>query len=293
MSGIAQFFAFRCSIKITTFLCLRNLRNKFASMQVFRTGSVGSGSLAEFQGLCRCVHCREVLVMTNRVLQSLTPEARRFLQDHALTRPVSTGEQLYPDEAPFTHAVFPSSGVISLMGRRENGTQAEKAAIGNEGFLGLAVILGGGFALSDSVVRVGGEATYVPISTMQEGVERFACFRTIMMRYAQSLVVQLMETVISSRLDQAEAQVVNWLLLASRRMNHRHFVLTQDSLAEALGLRRVTVGAVWSKLKREEIITYSRGLLMVRDLERLEAYASESYRRTVAAFSWQDSAQNL
>lgn len=228
--------------------------------------------------------------MTNRVLRSLAPEARDFLQNHALTRPVSTGEQLYPDKAPFTHAVFPASGVISLMGRRENGTQAEKATIGNEGFVGLAVLLGGGFALSDSVVRVAGEATYIPISAIEEGVERFSCLRTIMMQYAQSLVVQLMETVISSRLDQAEAQVVNWLLFANRRMSHRHFVLTQDSLAEALGLRRVTVGAVWSKLKREGIISYSRGLLMVRDLERLEGYSSESYRRTIEAFSWQDKA---
>lgn len=231
--------------------------------------------------------------MKNRILQNLSPEARDFLDGYALTRPISPAEQIYPDGAPFTHAVFPRSGVISLMGHRENGTRAEKAAIGNEGFLGLAVILGGGFALSDSVVRVGGEATYIPMTAMQEAGERFACFRTIMMRYAQSLVVQLLESVISSRLDQAEAQVVNWLLLANRRMHGSHFMLTQDSLAEALGLRRVTVGAVWSKLKREGIVTYSRGLLLVKDVQSLEAYASESYRRTLDAFAWQDVADDV
>jgi len=226
--------------------------------------------------------------MRNRILEALSPEAQQFLDAHALTRPVSAGEELYSDAAPFTHAVFPKSGVISLMGHRENGTLAEKAAIGNEGFLGLAIILGGGFALSRSVVRIGGEATYVPMPVLQEAGEHFDCFRKIMMRYAQSLVVQLMESVVSSRLDQAEAQVVNWLLMASRRMGHHHFVLTQDSLAEALGLRRVTVGAVWSRLKREGIITYSRGLVMVRDPQQLQTYASESYRRTIEAFSWQD-----
>lgn len=231
--------------------------------------------------------------MTNRILRNLSPEARDFLNSHALIRPVSPGEMIYPDGAPFTHAVFPRSGMISLMGHRENGTRAEKAAIGNEGFLGLAVILGGDSALSDSVVRVGGEATYVPMTVIREAGERFACFRTIMMRYAQSLVVQMMESVISSRLDQAEAQVVNWLLLANRRMHGSHFMLTQDSLGEALGLRRVTVGAVWSKLKRDGIITYSRGLLMVTDVQGLEAYASESYRRTLDAFAWQEIADDL
>lgn len=231
--------------------------------------------------------------MTNRILQSLSPEARAFLDDYALTRPISPGERLYSDRAPFTHAVFPRSGVISLMGHRANGTRAEKAAIGNEGFLGLAVILGGGLALSDSVVRVGGEATYIPMTALHEAGERFACFRTIMMRYAQSLVVQLLESVISARLDQAEAQVVNWLLFANTRMHGSHFLLTQDSLADALGLRRVTVGSVWSKLKREGIITYSRGLLLVKNLPALEAYASESYRRTLEAYAWQHTPQTV
>ena len=225
--------------------------------------------------------------MENLILRALSQEARSFLQQHALTRPVATGEVLYTDHAPFTHAVFPSSGVISLMGKRENGTIAEKAAIGNEGFIGLAVLLGTGYSLSTSLARIAGEVTYIPMSAMREAEQRFACFRRIMMWYAQALVVQLMEAVVSARLDQAEAQVVNWLLFANRRMHDTAFVLTQDSLAEALGLRRVTVGAVWSKLKREGIISYSRGLLQIRDVQALEAYASESYGRTLDAFAWQ------
>ena len=230
--------------------------------------------------------------MENLILRAFSQEARGFLDEHALNLPVAAGEVLYADKAPFTHAVFPRSGVISLMGRRENGTQAEKAAIGNEGFLGLAVILGTGYSLSSSVVRVAGEVTYIPMSAMHEAGQRFACFRLIMMRYAQSLVVQLMESVISARLDQAEAQVVNWLLFTNRRMHGASFVLTQDSLAEALGIRRVTVGAVWTKLKREGIISYSRGHMLIRDVQALEAHASESYGRTLDAFAWQVAAHD-
>ncbi|KPQ12296.1 MAG: cAMP-responsive transcriptional regulator [Saliniramus fredricksonii] len=225
--------------------------------------------------------------MENLILRAFSQEARGFLAEYALRRPVATGEVLYADKMPFTHAVFPHTGIISLMGQRENGTLAEKAAIGNEGFLGLAVILGAGHSLSNSVVRVAGEVSYIPMSAMHEAGERFACYRLIMMRYAQSLVVQLMESVVSARLDQAEAQVVNWLLFANRRMHDSAFVLTQDSLAEVLGLRRVTVGGVWSKLKREGIISYSRGLLQIKDLRALEAYASESHGRTLDAFAWQ------
>lgn len=229
--------------------------------------------------------------LENLVLRALSQEARGFLDQHALTRPTATGEILYTEKAPFTHAIFPRSGVISLIGNRKNGTLTEKVAVGNEGFLGLAVVIGPDISLNTSTMRIAGEVTYIPMSAMHEARERFACFRLIMMRYARSLVVQLMESVVSARLDQAEAQVVNWLLLANQRMHGGPFVLTQDALAEALGLRRVTVGAVWTKLKREGIINYSRGHVLIKDLPALEAYASESYFRTLDAFAWQGPAR--
>lgn len=207
---------------------------------------------------------------------------------------MSAGEILYPDRAPFTHAIFPNRGIISLMGERAEGTRAEKASVGREGFLGVAVILGGDCTLSRSVVRVSGDVTYVPMDVMREAGERFGCFRYILMRYAQAFIVQLMECALSARLDQAQAQIANWLCMAQVRMEGLPFGLTQDSLAEALGVRRITVGSTLSMLKREGVVTYSRGLMTIKDPARLAGFGSESHLRILEAFAWQDEPeQNL
>ena len=207
---------------------------------------------------------------------------------YALTRPVSAGEVLYPENTPFTHAIFPNRGIISLMGERANGCYAEQASIGREGFLGVAVMLGGETTLSRSVVRVSGEVTYVPMFAMREARERFACFRHIMDCYVQAFIAQLMETVLSARLDQTQAQIADWLSLAHVRMASASFGLTQESLAEALGVRRNTVTATLSMLKREGIVTYSRGFMTIKDPAQLTRFGSGGHLRILEAFAWQD-----
>jgi len=213
--------------------------------------------------------------------------------EYALTRPVSAGQMLYPDNAPLTHAIFPNRGIISLMGERADGGYAEQASIGREGFLGVAVMLGGKSTLSRSVVRVSGDVIYVPMFAMREAGERFACFRDVMNCYAQAFIAQLMETVLSARLDQTQAQVADWLSLAQVRMEGASFGLTQGSLAEALGVRRITVSATLSMLKREGIVSYSRGLLTIKDPARLARYGSESHLRILEAFVWQDELEKM
>jgi CRP-like cAMP-binding protein len=234
-----------------------------------------------------------VQAIPNRILLAMAPETRSFLLQHALTRPVAAGEVLYRESTPFSHAVFLNRGIISLMGERGDGSFGEKASIGREGLLGVAVMLGGENALSCSVVRVSGEATYIPMQAIREAADRFGCFRYIMMRYARSFIVQLLETVLSARLDQAQAQIADWLSMAHVRMEGEPFGLTQDSLAEALGVRRITVGSTLSMLKREGIVTYSRGLMAIRDPLRLAAYGSESHRRILDAFAWQNEPEQV
>lgn len=207
---------------------------------------------------------------------------------HALTRSVFAGEVLNFDDAPVTHAIFPNLGIVSLMGQRVNGGYAEKASIGREGFLGVEVVLGGETTLSRSIVRVSGEVTYVPVFAMREASKRFACLRHIITLYAQAFIAQLMETVLSARLDQAEAQIADWLSLAHIRMDGASFGLTQDSLAEALGVRRITVGATLSVMKREGVVAYSRGLMMIKNPVQLARYGSESHLRILEALGWQD-----
>ena len=114
-----------------------------------------------------------------------------------------------------------------------DGANAEKVSIGREGFLGLALILGGERALSRSVVRVSGSATLIPIPVLNEASERFACLRVATRRYAQTLVIQLMETVAGARIESSAVQVAHWLALAFDRMDGAVLELKQTSLQRA------------------------------------------------------------
>lgn len=225
---------------------------------------------------------------TNRLLRRLSPGAVDFLTHYAVTRPIAPGEVIYEDGALFTHAVFPEAGVISLMARRESGATSEKMSVGCEGFIGTAILVGKRQALSRSVTRIEGAATFVPMEILLEAARRYPCIDDTFRLYNQSVIVQLMETVTGARLDHADKQVVDWLLFARARLESDSFALTQDMLAEVLGLRRVTVGAVWSALRDAGLIAYTRGRLTITDLPGLAARASESHARIVAAFAWQD-----
>lgn len=211
-----------------------------------------------------------------------------FLMQHALTRSVSAGEILNLDNAPVTHAIFLNHGIVSLMGERVNGGHAEMASVGREGFLGAAVVLGGETTLYRSVVRVSGEVTYIPLLTMREAGERFPCFRFVITHYTQAFIEQLMENILCARLDQAQAQIADWLSLAHIRMDGAPFRLTQDSLAEALGVCRVTVGATLSMMKREGVLAYSRGLMTIKEPAQLARYGSESHLRILETLGWQN-----
>lgn len=210
----------------------------------------------------------------------------------ALTRPISAGQLLYAENSIVTHAIFPNRGIVSLMGERADGGCAEKLSIGREGFLGLDVFLGGEAMIGRSVMRVSGDVTYVPISAMHDASKRFESFGNVMTRYAEAIVLQLLETVLSARLDQAETQIADWLSLADLRMEGASFDLTQDSLAEVLGVNRITVGKTLALLKREGILTYSRGVISIRGPAQLRRYGSESHLRILKAFAWQDEAQH-
>lgn len=224
----------------------------------------------------------------NRLLRRLSPGAAEFLTQYAVTRPISPGEVIYEDGAFFTHAVFPEAGVISLMARRESGASSEKMSVGCEGFIGSAILVGKRQALSRSVTRIEGAATFVPMEILLEAARRYPCIDNTFRRYNQSIVVQLMETVTGARLDHADKQVIDWLLFARARLASDSFALTQDVLAEVLGLRRVTVGAVWGALRDAGLIAYTRGRLTITDPPGLAARASESHARILAAFAWQD-----
>jgi hypothetical protein len=159
------------------------------------------------------------LISGNKLLASVQPHAREFLQSRAELRDMKVGDVVYEDGERVTHAIFPHEGVISLIGTMESGHSVEKSSIGNEGFVGFSLIMGGGTAMGRSVVQIAGSASWVSMEDLDAALGRFVCVREFMLRFARAHIVQLMETVACNSLHSAEQRVVRWLLHAHDRVS--------------------------------------------------------------------------
>lgn len=204
-----------------------------------------------------------------------------------LTREMRSGEVLYEDGVPFTHAVFPHEGVLSLMAEEDGGRSVEKATIGLEGFLGFVLLLDGGTSVSRSVVSVPGYASWLSTRDLDEALQQFECVRQVMLLYAKYLIRQLMESVACNVLHTAEQRTSRWLLHTADRVSHDNIEVTQQTIAYALGLRRATVNEVLSKLRSIGAIDYSRGHFTVVDKTSLERHACSCYHRIRRNSMWQ------
>ncbi|WP_324617437.1 Crp/Fnr family transcriptional regulator [Microvirga alba] len=224
-------------------------------------------------------------VIRNRLILSLRPAALEFLQKRLITRSMSVGEVIYEEGAPFTHAVFPHEGVISLMSQMQSGRTVEKASIGYEGFVGFALILGGGNAVSRSTVRIAGYASWLAIEDLDEALAEFPCVSDVMLRYSKSLITQLLESVACNSLHTAQQRIARWLLHAHDRVQGDTFYITQEALSEVLGLRRATVSEAWSQLQHKGVISYSRGCITIHHRQMLEETACECFHRIRGGFA--------
>ena len=225
----------------------------------------------------------EPLDIRNRVVLALRPVAQEFLRSRFTTRPMKAGEVLCRQGEPFTHAIFPHDGVISLLSHMQDGRTAEMSSVGNEGFLGFGFLMGVDVADCTCAVFVPGYASWLSVADLREAMDDFVCVRETMLRYARSLIAQLMETVACYSLHSAEQRIARLLLHTRDRMSGDRFELTQQSLSDALGVRRATAGAVCAGFRDAGAIRYSRGSLTVADRDALEGFACECYRKIRAS----------
>ena len=225
-----------------------------------------------------------VLIMTdyspstqafNKILASLPPEVRSFLERRAEKKEMKAGDVIFEEGAVITHAVFPHEGVISLIANMENGRGVEKSLIGPEGFLGFAIAMGGKTVLGRSVVQVAGNASWVPVAEVE----------VALLRFTKAHISQLMESLACTSLHSAEQRVSRWLLQAHDRVAGDTFHITQETVATLLALRRATVNAVCTDLMDTGAISYHRGALRVIDRSRLLDKACECYGRIQMAAS--------
>jgi len=215
----------------------------------------------------------------NHVIASLQPEAQEFFIRRAYTRQIFAGEKIYEEQADITHAVFPHAGLLSQMAMMADGRTVEKLSIGPNGFLGFAHIMGGDRAISTSVVRIAGYASWVSIDDLDEALTRFDGVRDVILRYARSLIAQLMETVACNSLHTAEQRIMRWLLIAHDSVQGDAIDVTQQAVAESLGLRRATVSQFCTRFQEMNVLDTSRGRLTILDRQGMEERVCECYHR--------------
>lgn len=215
----------------------------------------------------------------NRVLAALRPDARDFLLARGDIRPILAGDTVFDDGAPLTHIVFPLEGVISYVTDIASGRNVEKASLGREGALGLAVVLGGSKALGRSVVQVPGRALWIAVAEFELALHRFEGMRAAMYGYVSAFIEQLMEQAACNSRHTAEQRVSRWLLQAHDRMPGDEFHITQEAVSQLLALRRATVNAVCTDLMDAGAIAYNRGRLIVRNRHVLHGRSCCCYDR--------------
>jgi CRP-like cAMP-binding protein len=214
---------------------------------------------------------------TNRLLAAL-PDAeldrwRRELEPVALP----LGSVLYESGGELDHVYFPTNAIVSLLYVMANGASAEIAVVGNEGIVGISLFMGGESTSSRAVVQSAGHGFRLKAQTMKDEFNRAGAVLHLLLRYTQALITQMGQTAVCNRHHSLDQQLCPWLLLSLDRLEGNQLVMTQELIANMLGVRRegVTEGAL--KLQRSGLIRYARGHITVMDRKGLEERVCECY----------------
>ncbi len=213
----------------------------------------------------------------NRLLASL-PEAdfERLRGDLELVT-MLVGDVVCEAGATMSHAFFPASAIVSLQYVMENGSSAEIAGVGNEGLVGIPLIMGGETTLSRSIVQTGGYGYRLRQSVLLEEFNRGGALMRLLLRYTQALITQMSLTAACNRRHTLEQQLCRWFLLTLDRMSGNELIITQELIASMLGVRREGVTEAAGKLQRAGIINYRRGHITVLERAGLNSRTCECY----------------
>lgn len=191
---------------------------------------------------------------------------------------------LYEANQPIEYVYFPNNGIISLVTITEDGGTVEAATVGNEGMVGICVLLGVDEIPVRAISHIAGEAWRMKTETFKREITSDSPLYALLLRYTQVLVSQLSQTVACNRLHSVEERCCRWLLLCQDRVQSNQFALTQETLAQMLGVRRASVSVVAAILQKAGLIRYSRGKITILDRTGLEAASCECYRVVKAEF---------
>ena len=213
----------------------------------------------------------------NRLLAAL-PEAelQRWLPElEEVDMPL--GQVLYESGATLSHEYFPTPAIVSLLYVMENGASAEIAVVGHEGLVGVSLFMGGESTPSRAVVQSAGRGFRLQASTMKDEFDRAGPVLHLLLRYTQALITQMAQTAVCNRHHSLDQQLCRWLLLSLDRLHGNELVMTQELIANMLGVRREGVTEAALKLQKAKLIRYSRGRISVLDRPGLETRSCECY----------------
>jgi CRP-like cAMP-binding protein len=214
----------------------------------------------------------------NRLLAALSLEDYQKLAPQMEYVSFSLGEVVYEFGGRLDYVFFPTTSIISLLYTMENGSSAEMGLTGNDGVVGIALFMGGGTMPNRAVVQSGGLAIRMKAKVLQSEFSRGGKFQRLLLRYTQALITQISQTAVCNRLHSVEQQLCRWLLLSHDRVPGDDLIMTQELIADMLGVRREGVTVAAGRLQDAGAISYVRGHIKILDRRGLEETVCECYK---------------
>lgn len=187
------------------------------------------------------------------------------------------GSVLYESGSSVTHVYFPTTAIVSLLYVMEDGSSAEIAVVGHEGIVGISLFMGGESMPSRTVVQSGGQGFRLKANFLMQEFNRAGPVLHLLLRYTQALITQMAQTAVCNRHHSLDQQLCRWLLLSLDRLHTNELAMTQELIANMLGVRREGVTEAAGRLQNDGIIRYKRGQITVLDREKLELRTCECY----------------
>ena len=213
----------------------------------------------------------------NHILDALPAPERERLFPHLKLVPMPLGMVLYESGDTLRHIYFPTDSIVSLLYVMQDGASAEIAVVGNEGAIGVALFMGGETTPSRAIVQSAGSAYRLTGKRLKLEFNRHGQMLHVLLRYTQSLITQMAQTAVCNRHHSVDQQLCRWLLLSLDRLSSNRLNMTQELIANMLGVRREGVTAAAGKLQKHGVIRYSRGQITVVDRPKLEQLSCECY----------------
>jgi CRP-like cAMP-binding protein len=219
----------------------------------------------------------QISIERNHILNALPQAERERLYPHLQLVPMPLGRVVYESGARLRHIYFPIDCIVSLLYVLKDGASAEIAVVGREGAVGVSLFMGGETTPSRAVVQSAGSAYRLTGARLKQEFERHGLMLSVLLRYTQSLITQMAQTAVCNRHHALDQQLCRWLLLSLDRLESNELKMTQELIANMLGVRREGVTEAAGRLQKQGVIRYSRGKITVLDRPRLEKLSCECY----------------